>query len=114
IMRNSQSNVREAASRARMCDRVRQVSWQDVRDEVARADANLAAVVDDSHVFRSRRSRSFEPRALLYRAEYEYGSLIVNEGKFVAPACNLKEECATCKNLKAATLNSPIPLALIL
>jgi len=113
-MRDSQTNSAGATRRAVICNRVKQVNWQDVREEVMRADANLAGTFSDSHVFKSPACGSLEPGAFLYRAEYEYGSLIVNQGKFVPPACDQGEDCATCKNLKAATENSPIPLAVIL
>ena len=102
-MRDSQTNSAGATRQVVICNRVKQVNWQDVREEVMRADANLAATFSDSHVFKSPAGGSLEPGAFLYRAEYEYGSLIVNQGKFVPPACDLGEDCATCKNLKAAT-----------
>jgi len=113
-MRDSQTNSAGATRQVVICNRVKQVNWQDVREEVMRADANLAGTFSDSHVFKSPACGSLEPGAFLYRAEYEYGSLIVNQGKFVPPACDQGEDCATCKNLKAATENSPIPLAVIL
>ena len=91
------------------------MSWQDVREEVMRADSNLAATFSDSHVFRSPARGSLEPGAFLYRAEYEYGSLIVNQGKFVPPVMRSgRRMCRPARTSKRRPRIVPSRLAVIL
>ncbi|HTX40329.1 MAG TPA: hypothetical protein VMD25_00775 [Acidobacteriaceae bacterium] len=49
---------------------------------------------------------------LFYFAEYEYGDLVVKEGKFVPP-CGTHTSCAECRELSRYASYSHIPLAFV-
>jgi hypothetical protein len=82
--------------------KIREVKWDNVRDKVVECNPELATLIDDLDA-----NLKDEP---LFLVTYDYGSIIVNAGHFQLP----KTDDPAIKDKCAASIDQPIPLALVL